>query len=167
LSRRRSFLREVAVPIASLFPDRAGQVVETGAAHEHFPRRHPGEQAMHTTLILLTAAAVGMAAPALAQQPVRADTKAGERALLDENVVTVRNVTRAELVYGLPIMDDEGIAIGNVERVAGNDVIVSDGTAEYRVPFTQIYAFSKDGADHYASRTPKQKLHREPNAPAN
>ncbi|MFS0848397.1 hypothetical protein AB3M93_02865 [Novosphingobium panipatense] len=122
---------------------------------------------MHTTLILLTAAAVGMAAPALAQQPVRADTKAGERALLDENVVTVRNVTRAELVYGLPIMDDEGIAIGNVERVAGNDVIVSDGTAEYRVPFTQIYAFSKDGADHYASRTPKQKLHREPNAPAN
>ncbi|MFC3213708.1 hypothetical protein [Novosphingobium panipatense] len=122
---------------------------------------------MHTTLILLTAAAIGMAAPALAQQPVRADTKAGERALLDENVVTVRNVTRAELVYGLPIMDDEGIAIGNVERVAGNDVIVSDGTAEYRVPFTQIYAFSKDGADHYASRTPKQKLHREPNAPAN
>lgn len=122
---------------------------------------------MHNTLILLTAAAVSLAAPALAQQPVRADTKAGERALLDENVVTVRNVTRAELVHGLPIIDDDGEPIGNVERLAGNDVIVSDGTAEFRVPFTQIYAFSKDGADRYASRTPKKKLSRESSAPAN
>lgn len=119
------------------------------------------------TLLLLSALALApalTAAPALAeaQAPVSAESKAGKRALLDENAVTVRNVSRAELVYGLPLVDDDGIAIGTVERLAGNEVIVSDGTAEYRVPFTQVYAFSKDGADHYASRTPKSRLTPEP-----
>lgn len=120
---------------------------------------------MHRSLIVLTTAALGVAAPALAQKPaapVAADSKAGKRALLDENVVTVRNVSRAEIVHGLPLVDDDGVAIGAVERLAGNDVIVSDGTAEYRIPFTRVYAFSKDGADHYASRTPKARLKPEP-----
>ncbi len=118
-------------------------------------------------MLLLSALALAPALtvmPALAQPaaPVSADSKAGRRALLDENAVTVRNVSRAELVYGLPLVDDDGIAIGTVERVAGNEVVVSDGRVEYRVPFTQVYAFSKNGADHYASRTPKARLKPEP-----
>ncbi|MFT4057791.1 MAG: hypothetical protein QM681_25045 [Novosphingobium sp.] len=121
---------------------------------------------MPRTLLLsaLALAPALTAVPALAeaQAPVSAESKAGKRALLDENAVTVRNVSRAELVHGLPLVDDDGIAIGTVERLAGNEVVVSDGTAEYRVPFTQVYAFSKDGADHYASRTPKSRLKPEP-----
>ncbi|MEE4455007.1 hypothetical protein [Novosphingobium resinovorum] len=123
---------------------------------------------MPRTMLLLTASAFCalsfIAAPAIAgaPAPVDAESKAGKRALLDEKVVTVRNVSRAELVNGLPLVDDDGVAIGTVQRLAGNEVIVSDGTAEYRVPFTQVYAFSKDGADHYASRTPKKRLTPEP-----
>ncbi|GLK43728.1 MULTISPECIES: hypothetical protein [Novosphingobium] len=122
---------------------------------------------MPRTMLLLSALALApaiTASPALAQTPapVSADSKAGKRALLDENAVTVRNVSREELVHGLPLVDDDGFAIGTVERLAGNEVIVSDGTAEYRVPFTQVYAFSKDGGDHYAIRTPKSRLKPEP-----
>ncbi|MFC0206170.1 hypothetical protein [Novosphingobium soli] len=117
---------------------------------------------MPRTRILLTLATVAFATPAFAQEtasaPVAADSTAGKRALLEEDVVTVRNVTRPELVYGIAIVDDDGKPVGTVERLAGNDVIVGDGTSEYRIPFTQIYAFSKDGADHYASRLPKAKL---------
>ncbi|WP_232491512.1 hypothetical protein [Novosphingobium kaempferiae] len=115
---------------------------------------------MSRTILLLTALAFS-AAPALAkapEQPVSADSKAGKKALLDDNVVTVRNVSREEIVYGLSLVDDDGVEIGTVERLAGNEVVVSDGKAEYRIPFTQLYAFAKDGADLYASRTPKARL---------
>lgn len=115
---------------------------------------------MSRKILLLTALALG-ASPALAkapEQPVSADSQAGKKALLDENVVTVRNVSREEIVYGLSLVDDDGVEIGTVERLAGNEVVVSDGKAEYRIPFTQLYAFAKDGADLYASRTPKARL---------
>ncbi len=119
---------------------------------------------MFAALTTLALATGPLHAPAFAktpdQKPVSADSKAGKRALLDEDVVTVRNVSRAEIVNGLPLLDDDGRSVGTVQRLAGNDVIVSDGRAEYRVPFTQLYAFSKDGADRYATRTPKRKMKR-------
>lgn len=114
------------------------------------------------TAIALAGAPAMALAKAPAEQPVSADSKAGKHALLDENVVTVRNVSRAEIVHGLPIVDDDGAPVGDVERLAGNEVIVSDGSFEYRIPFTQVYAFSKDGADRYASRLPKKRLKPEP-----
>ncbi|WP_146037302.1 hypothetical protein [Novosphingobium guangzhouense] len=118
---------------------------------------------MHRAIIFLTSLALA-ASPALAQtpKPVAADSNAGKKALLSDDVVTVRNLSRAEVVFGLPLVDDDGMAIGTVQRLAGNDVIVSDGTAQYRLPFTQLYAFSKDGADRFASRIPKAKLRPEP-----
>lgn len=124
---------------------------------------------MHRKFVILTAvAALGVAPPALAQKspaPVSADSKAGRHALLDDKTITVRNVTRAELVHGVPLLDDDGESVGIVERLAGNDVIVSDGGAEYRVPFVQIYAFTKNGVDGYASRTPRARMKREPTPP--
>lgn len=124
---------------------------------------------MFRTILLLAAAVSPLAAPLLAHAqppaPIAADSKAGQRAMGDPDVVTVRNVTRAEIVHGLPLVDDDGMSVGMVERLAGNDVIVSDGTAEYRVPITQIYAFNRDGAEQFASRTPKTKMTPEPAAP--
>lgn len=110
----------------------------------------------YTTLVMIAAVALGGAGSVSAQQtqsvPVSAGSAAGEKALADPDVVTVRNVSRVELTQGLPIVDDNGQPVGTVSRLAGNDVILTDGKAEYRVPFTKIYAFNRDGADYFASR---------------
>ncbi|KQM18703.1 hypothetical protein [Novosphingobium sp. Leaf2] len=110
----------------------------------------------YTTLLMAAAVTLGGAGSLSAQQtpaaPVSAGSAAGEKALADPDVVTVRNVNRVELTQGLPIVDDNGQPVGTVSRLAGNDVILTDGTAEYRVPFTKIYAFNRDGADYFASR---------------
>jgi hypothetical protein len=119
---------------------------------------------MNRMILVLAAAAIGAAQPAIAQTvaeqpaPVPAGTAAAAKALADPDVITVRNVTRSELVAGLVILEDGGATIGTVARLAGNDVIIADGNAEYRVPMTQIYAYSQEGVDRYASRTPKAGL---------
>jgi hypothetical protein len=119
---------------------------------------------MNRMILVLAAAAIGAAQPAAAQTiaeqpaPVAEGSPAATKALADPDVITVRNVTRSELVAGLAILEDGGATIGTVARLAGNDVIIADGNAEYRVPMTQIYAYSQEGVDRYASRTPKAGL---------
>jgi len=110
-------------------------------------------------LILVTTASIAAAAPLAAQDaPVSANSAAGQKAMGNPDVVTVRNVNRIELTQGLAIIDDNGQPVGSVERLDGNDVILSDGKFEYRVPFVKIYAYNRDGADFFASRTPRSAL---------
>ncbi|KHK89395.1 hypothetical protein [Novosphingobium malaysiense] len=112
---------------------------------------------------VLFGAALGLAAPAPAQD-VAARASAGPAtspAMAPPDVVTVRNITRVELTPGLPIVDDSGAQIGTVKKVAGNTIVITDGTADYKVPITQLYAYRKDAADHFASRLPKSVLERE------
>lgn len=119
---------------------------------------------MNRTIFLFTAAAaIGAALPVAAQQvPVQDGTAAAAKAMANPDVITVRNVTRGELVAGLPIVEDSGATIGTVTRLAGEDVILSDGTAQYRVPVTQVFAYTQDGVDRFASRTPRAALVAEP-----
>jgi hypothetical protein len=120
-----------------------------------------GEQAMKRTIFLLgAAAALGAGLPAFAaeQAPVMAGTPAGAKALANPYVMTVRNVTRPELTPGLAILEEGGATIGTVSHLAGNDVVVTDGKRDYRVPITQIYAYSQDGVDRFASRMTKLAL---------
>ncbi|HKT86378.1 MAG TPA: hypothetical protein VJQ77_09860 [Novosphingobium sp.] len=100
-------------------------------------------------------AALGMSASALAQ-----DTAAGaaESPSPPPSAVTVRNVSHVELSPGVPIVDDSGKTIGTVKKVAGNTIVVTDGSADYEVPITQIYAYNDGSADHFASRLPKSAL---------
>lgn len=115
---------------------------------------------MNRTILLMSAVvALGAALPAGAQEtPVAAGTPAAARAMADPDVITVRNVTRTELVAGLPILEDGGATIGTVVRLAGNDVILASDDAEYRLPITQVFAYTQDGVDRFASRTPKSAL---------
>ena len=101
-------------------------------------------------------AALGMAVPAMAQEATTAP--ATPAALDNPDVVTVRNISHVELSAGLPVVDDEGAPIGTVRKVAGNTVILTDGHADYRVPVTQLYAYTQYGAEHFASRLPKSAL---------
>lgn len=119
---------------------------------------------MNRTILLITAAAaIGAAQPVFAQQvPVQAGTAAAAKAMADPDVITVRNVTRVELIAGLPIVENDGATIGTVTRLAGEEVILSDGKAQYRVPVTQVFAYTQDGVDRFASRTPKASLVAEP-----
>lgn len=119
---------------------------------------------MNRTILLITAAAaIGAAQPVFAQQvPVQAGTAAAAKAMADPDVITVRNVTRVELIAGLPIVENDGATIGTVTRLAGEEVILSDGKAQYRVPVTQVFAYTQDGVDRFASRTPKASLMAEP-----
>lgn len=113
-----------------------------------------------TIFTLAIAATFGLAAPVVAAQPapVAADSAAGQRAMANPDVVTVRNVNRIELTQGLAIVDDDGQPVGTVDRFSGNNVILTDGKAQYLVPFTKIYAYNRDGADYFASRIPRSKL---------
>jgi hypothetical protein len=121
---------------------------------------------MNRTILFLSAmVAVGGAQPALAQDTqVAAGTPAAAKAMANPDVMTVRNVTRTELVAGLPILEDGGATIGTVERLAGNDVILADGTAQYRVPITDIFAYTQDGVDRFASRITGAALKADPAA---
>jgi len=113
-----------------------------------------------TTLLLAAiAATIGGAAPAWAQEAqVVAGTPAATRALANPDVITVRNVSRVELVPGLAILEDGGKTIGTVSRLSGNDVILVDGKDELHLPITQVFAYSQDGVDRFASRTPRSAL---------
>jgi len=108
-----------------------------------------------------------LAAPALALSALAASLPAiaGEvpdataAALANPDVITVRNVTRAELAMGLPIADSAGQPLGTVVRPSGPDVILRDDDGdEFAVPMAQLYAFNQNGADHYASRLPREQL---------
>ena len=111
------------------------------------------------TLFPIFIAALGMAVPAMAHEtPV--PVPATPSAMADPDAVTVRNISHVELSAGVPIVDGKGRAIGTVKKVAGNTIVVTDGRADYRVPVTDLYAYSRGGADHFASRLPKSALHR-------
>lgn len=114
-------------------------------------------------MLLALGAALGVAAPALAQETAPAapsDEAAGSSAAIPAgaDVVTVRNISRVELSPGLQIVDDKGQPIGTVKKVAGNTIIVTDGSADYGVPIEQLYAYHDGAADHFASRLPKSAL---------
>lgn len=101
-------------------------------------------------------AALGVAAPALAQDA--APQPAAPAALANPDVVTVRNISRMELSPGMQIADDSGRPIGTVKAVTGNTIVISDGSADYRVPITQLYAWRQGAVDHFASRVSKSAL---------
>lgn len=114
--------------------------------------------------IVLLGAAFLIAQPAVAQTaktgqaPISSSSAAGKRALDNPDVVTVRNVTRAELVAGLIITDPSGNQIGTISQLAVNDVILIQGNTAYRLPITAVYAYMKDGVDHFASRLARASL---------
>ncbi|MCJ2188083.1 hypothetical protein [Novosphingobium beihaiensis] len=93
-------------------------------------------------LLPVFAAALSAAAPAMA----------------GPDVVTVRNISHVELSAGVPIVDERGMPIGTVKKVAGNTIVLTDGTTDYDVPVTELYAYTQDGADRFASRLPKSAL---------
>lgn len=99
-------------------------------------------------------AATPPAAPNAAADAATSDS----RPMADPDAVTVRNVSPVELVAGTLITDGSGKTIGTVKKVAGNDIVVTDGSADYRVPVTQIYAWRDGAADHFASRLPKSAM---------
>jgi hypothetical protein len=107
-------------------------------------------------MMLAAGAALGLGVPAMAQDvPVDA---AAEAKLNQNNVMTVRNVTRTELARGLQIFDAGGKPVGTVDHLAGNDVVLANGSREYTVPITQFFAYNQYGKDYFAMRTSKAAL---------
>ncbi len=106
-------------------------------------------------MLFAAGAALAMAGPAMAQE---ADDAAVEAAMANNDVMTVRNVTRPELARGLQIFDAGGKPVGIVERLAGNDVILADRGREYAVPITEFFAYNQHGKDYFATRTSKAAL---------
>jgi hypothetical protein len=108
-------------------------------------------------LVLLAAgAALVTATPTMAQDA--ANDAATEAALNQNNVMTVRNVTRPELARGLQIFDAGGKPVGTVDRLSGNDVILADGSRQYIVPITEFFAYNQYGKDYFATRLGKAAL---------
>ena len=108
-------------------------------------------------LVLLAAgAALAIAAPTMAQDTT--NDAATEAALNQNNVMTVRNVTRPELARGLQIFDAGGKPVGVVDHLSGNDVILADGPRAYSVPITEFFAYNQYGKDYFATRTAKAAL---------
>jgi hypothetical protein len=107
-------------------------------------------------MMLAAGVALGLGAPVMAQDTT--DDAAAEAALNQNNVMTVRNVTRPELARGLQIFDAGGKPVGTVDHLAGNDVILADGSREYVVPITEFFAYNQYGKDYFATRTPKAQL---------
>lgn len=83
---------------------------------------------------------------------------AAEAALNQNNVMTVRNVTRTEIVRGLLIYDAGGKPVGQVEHLAGNDVVVINGSKQYVLSFTDLFAYNQYGKDYFATRETKAAL---------
>jgi len=106
-------------------------------------------------MLLAAGAALAVSAPATAQV---SDDAAVEAALANNDVMTVRNVTRPELERGLQIFDAGGKPVGVVERLSGNDVILGDDGREYAVPITEFYAYNQHGKDYFATRASKAAL---------
>lgn len=114
-------------------------------------------------MLLAAGAALAAGAPAMAQDTGQdtgtgADDAAVEAAMANNDVMTVRNVTRPELARGLQIFDAGGKPVGLVERLSGNDVILADRGREYAVPITEFFAYNQYGKDYFATRTPKAAL---------
>lgn len=110
-----------------------------------------------TKIILLAAvAALGTAGPVAAQEAT--NDAAVEAAMANNDVMTVRNVTRPEMERGLQIFDAGGKPVGVVERLSGNDVILGDRGREYAVPITEFFAYNQHGKDYFATRTSKAAL---------
>lgn len=107
-------------------------------------------------MLFALGAAMAVCAPAVARQA--APQASGADPMANPDVVTVRNISSVELSPGLAIVDDSGKPIGTVKQVAGNTIIVTDGTADYRVPINQLYAWRQGAADHFTSRLPKSAL---------
>lgn len=107
-------------------------------------------------MMLAAGVALGLGAPAMAQDP---DVDAATEAKLNQNnVMTVRNVTRTELARGLQIFDAGGKPVGVVDHLAGNDVVLTSGSREYTVPITQFFAYNQYGKDYFATRASKAAL---------
>jgi len=106
-------------------------------------------------MLLAAGAALAVSAPATAQV---SDDAAVEAALANNDVMTVRNVTRPEMERGLQIFDAGGKPVGVVERLSGNDVILGDDGREYAVPITEFYAYNQHGKDYFATRASKAAL---------
>ncbi len=106
-------------------------------------------------MLLAAGAALAVAVPATAQV---SDDAAVEAALANNDVMTVRNVTRPEMERGLQIFDAGGKPVGVVERLSGNDVILGDDGREYAVPITEFYAYNQHGKDYFATRASKAAL---------
>jgi hypothetical protein len=110
-------------------------------------------------MLLAAGAALAVAAPAMAQDTgTGADDAAVEAAMANNDVMTVRNVTRPELARGLQIFDAGGKPVGLVERLSGNDVILADRGREYAVPITEFFAYNQHGKDYFATRASKAAL---------
>ena len=109
---------------------------------------------MNIRIVLLAASAIFMTVPVMAQ----ADAPAPPKEEGGADVVMVRNISHVELAAGDPIADSTGEMLGTVKKVAGNTIIVTDGHEDYHVPVAEIYAYSRDGSDHFASRVPKSAL---------
>jgi hypothetical protein len=108
-------------------------------------------------MLLAAGAALAAGAPAMAQD-TGADDAAVEAAMANNDVMTVRNVTRPELARGLQIFDAGGKPVGLVERLSGNDVILADRGREYAVPITEFFAYNQHGKDYFATRASKAAL---------
>lgn len=107
-------------------------------------------------MMLAAGVALGLGAPAMAQD---SDVDAATEAKLNQNnVMTVRNVTRTELARGLQIFDAAGKPVGIVDHLDGNDVVLTSGSREFSVPITQFFAYNQYGKDYFATRASKASL---------
>lgn len=103
-------------------------------------------------MLFAAGAALALAGPAVAQD---ANDAAVEAAMNNNNVMTVRNVTRPEMTPGVQIFDTAGQLVGTVSHLSGNDVIVADGSRAYSVLITEFYAYNQHGKDYVTTRRPK------------
>jgi hypothetical protein len=110
------------------------------------------------TAIPFIAVALGVATPIAAQEMPETTAPATAAALDNPEVVTVRNISHIELEPGTPIVDETGKIIGTVSKVAGNTIILTDGTDQFEVPITQLYAYTQYGTEHFASRLPRTSM---------
>ena len=108
---------------------------------------------MIRTLLLAAGAALAVVGPVAAQDT--ASDAAVEAAMNNNNVMTVRNVTRPEMTRGVQVFDQAGELVGTVAGLSGNDVILADGAREYSLPITEFYAYNQHGKDYVSTRRPK------------
>ncbi|QVM85109.1 hypothetical protein [Novosphingobium decolorationis] len=110
--------------------------------------------------VLLAGAASG-ARPVAAQSGVIARTDAEiAKAMQSPYLKMVRNISPSELVPGTPVVEGDGGVIGTVEGRDGATVVLVDDRYRYRVPVTEIYAYTSGDGDHFASRVARKDMAR-------
>lgn len=131
-----------------------------GRTFQHYGRQRVFRPGVYRQALLALGSCFLIAqAPAHAQSGVIAQTDAEvAKAMADPDVKMVRNVSHQELREGVAIVEGSGQTIGTVTKVAGNTIVISDGTETWRVPIEQIYAYSDGEADHFASRLSREQL---------